>query len=106
MYFFQPEKEQSKILRNNWKVLRDKIVADYQQFKIGELRKRLFHELVSAHEHGLYMVVARAAIIEIEGLASEYCKEYANNDNVNSRKSIINGWQKTLESSNGNTPII
>lgn len=97
-YFLVSEAEQLRLLKNNWENIRDKLLSETAMSGTDELRNKLFQELVAAHENGLYMIVVRAAIVEVEGLASEYCQKNEIRNNVNARKKVINGWRAKLQS--------
>lgn len=55
--------------RDNWKEVREILVARITSYQIDEEAKAAFDEALNAHEHGLYRAVCRLLLPEIERVA-------------------------------------
>jgi len=98
--FFQMDSDkQLDFLRKEWPILKGKLLESYPTINENTSRLDFFRELLEAHEKGLYKIANRVAIIEIEGLASDFCKKNETADNINKRKNLIQNWAKNIDSS-------
>ena len=96
-FFLLNYESQSQYLSDNWYDLKSKLLVDYRIITGAGIRSEFFEEILKAHELGLYKVCVRSTVIEIEGLASEFCRKYESVDNINRRKKMINNWEALLE---------
>ena len=86
-----------KYYRENWPLVRDKLVARVQSYLIDDEAKAAFGETLEAHGHSLYRLVCPSVFPEIERVARA---ELHGND-----PSIPITSQKILQELAGETPI-
>jgi hypothetical protein len=86
-----------KYYRENWSLVRDKLVARVQSYLIDDEAKAAFRETLEAHGHSLYRLVCRSVFPEIERVARA---ELHDND-----LSIRITSQKMLQELAGETPV-
>jgi len=99
IFFAKSHAEQTGFLEENWNTLSQRLLTDYPFVDDTGLRYEIFEEILKTHEAGLHKVCLRAAVIEIEGLASEYCQRFETSDGVKQRRKIINNWKEKIISS-------
>lgn len=98
-FFLKSHNEQSIYLAKTWPEISKKLLDSYSVFEAAGIRFSFFKEILTAHELGLYKVSMRSAIIEIEGLSSDYCKRFESVDNVKRRREVINKWEAKIHGS-------
>ena len=72
---------------NHWKDYRRKLLNSFQH-DIEPSRKLVFNELLKAYSRKCYTIVTRSAIIELEGIASDFCSKHSI-DTDNNRKKFV-----------------
>lgn len=72
---------------SNWKYFRRELLNSFEH-SIEPSRKAVFNELLKAFSRKCYTVVTRSAIIELEGIASDFCSKHSVDDE-NNRKNFV-----------------
>lgn len=70
--------KQFENVRKNWIHIRRELFSTYRTFG-SEARKDVFNQILKSFSIGAPTVVVRAAILEIEGLAGDFCNLHAKN---------------------------
>lgn len=87
---FSDELDFTNISRN-WKNIRRELFKTYAVRHISNDRHSLFNEILKTFTIGAYSICRRAAIIEIEGLASDFCEKHGGKKEI-----IINNSSNKL----------